>query len=61
MEVNDYVRILKAYTISFFNNVQNQNSKVLEEMVAGFNSDAVKTTLRVLRNFQNSPTPFLSS
>ena len=53
--------ILKAFTISFLlNDVQNQNTKVLEEMPAGFNSDAVKITLRVIRNFQNSSTPFLS-
>ena len=29
--------------------VPNQNGKVLEETVAGFNSDDVKTTLRCLR------------
>ena len=34
------------------NKVQNQNKKVLEEMLEGFNSDAVKTTLRSLRNFR---------
>ena len=33
-------------------NVQNQNWKVLEEKLAGFNSDVVKTTLRVLRIFK---------
>ena len=29
------------------------NGKLLEEMLAGSNSDAVKTTFRGLRNFQN--------
>ena len=43
------------------NNVQNQNMKVLEEMLAGFNSDTVKATLGGLLNFQNSPPPFASS
>ena len=43
------------------NNVQNQNGKVLEEMLAGSNSDATKTTLRGLRSFQNSFAPFASS
>ena len=33
-------------------NIQNQNGKVLEEMLAGSNSDAVKTTLRDLHNFK---------
>ena len=43
------------------NKVQNQNEKVLEKMLAGSNVDAVKTTLRSLRNFQNSPILFASS
>ena len=34
------------------NNVLNQYEKVLEETLAGSNSDAVKTTLRGLRNFK---------
>ena len=34
------------------NYVPNQNGKVLEETLAGFNSDAVKTTLRYLRYFK---------
>ena len=34
------------------NNVLNQNGNVLEETVAGPNSDAVKLTLRGLRNFK---------
>ena len=37
------------------NNSLNQNSKLLEEVLAGFNSDAVKTTLRGLRTFKCSP------
>ena len=43
------------------NNDQNQNWKVLEEMLVGSNSDAIKTTLRGLRSFQNSFPPFASS
>ena len=38
--------------IFFMINIQNQNGKVLEEMLAGSNSDAVKTTLRDLHNFK---------
>ena len=34
------------------NYVPNQNGKVLEEMLADFNSDAVKITLRRLRYFK---------
>ena len=34
------------------NNVLNQNRKVLEEILAGFNSDVVKTRLRGLCNFK---------
>ena len=34
------------------NYVPNQNGKVLEETVAGSNSDAVKTTLWCLRYFK---------
>ena len=34
------------------NYIPNQNGKVLEENLAGFNSDAVKTTLRGLRYFK---------
>ena len=40
------------------NNVQNQNEKVLEEMLAVSNSDAVKATLRGLHNFPNNLTRF---
>ena len=62
MEVTDYFRILKALMICFFiNNVQNQNVKVPEEMLAGSYSDTVKATLGGLRNFQNGPPPFASS
>ena len=43
------------------NNVKNQNWKVLEEIQAVSKSDAVKTTLRGLHNFQNSLPPFSSS
>ena len=43
------------------NKVQNQNEKVLEKMLAGSNVDAVKTTLRSLCNFRNSPILFASS
>ena len=32
--------------------------KVLEEMLAGFNSETVKATLGGLRNFHNGPPPF---
>ena len=46
-----YLRILKALIILFslfvcVNYVPNQNGKILEETLAGSNSDAVKTTLR---------------
>ena len=55
----DYFRILKALIIlfllfqlcvlfSYLNYVPNQNDKVLKETLAGFNSDAVKSTLRHL-------------
>ena len=36
----------------FMNCVLNQNGKVLEETLAGFNSDDVKTTLRRLHCFK---------
>ena len=36
------------------NYVPNQNGKVLEEKLAGSNSDAVKTTLRRLRYFKTT-------
>ena len=57
MGLLDYFRILKALIILFLlfvcmNFVPNQNGKVLEEMLAGFNSDHVKTTLKRLRCFK---------
>ena len=56
MVLLDYFRILKALIILFLlfvcmNYVPNQNGKVLEETLAGFNSDDVKKTLRRLRYF----------
>ena len=43
------------------NNVQNQNVKVLEEMLAGSNSDVVKATMRGLHNSQNGLPSLVSS
>ena len=43
--VIDYFRTLKALIIFFMNNAPNQNGKVLEETLAGSNSDAVGSTL----------------
>ena len=43
------------------NNVQNQNVKVLEEMLAGSNSDIVKATMRGLHNSQNGLPSLVSS
>ena len=40
--------------------VPNQNGKVLKEMLADSISDAEKTTLRGLPNFQNGSLPFAS-
>ena len=37
------------------NYVPNQKGKILEETLAGFNSDDVKTTLRHLRYFKMAP------
>ena len=49
----DYFRILKALIFFFsMSNVQIQNEKVLEEKLAGFNSDVVKTTLSGLEYFE---------
>ena len=46
MELIDYFRILKTFIIFLFmSNVQNQNCKVLEEILGVSNSDTVKTTL----------------
>ena len=54
MEIIDYFIILKAFIILmlFFwmDSFLNQNGKVLEETLAGSNSNAVKTTLRGLPN-----------
>ena len=57
MVLLDYFRILKALIILFLlfvcmNYVPNQNGKVLEETLAGFNSDDLKATLRRLRCFK---------
>ena len=57
MGLLDYFRISKALAILFLlffcmNYVPNQNGKVLEEMLASFNLDHVKTTLRRLRCFK---------
>ena len=57
MALLDYFRNLKALIILslifvFMNYVPNQNGKVLEETLAGFNSDDLKTTLRHLRCFK---------
>ena len=35
-------------------NFPNQNKKILEKILAGFNSDAEKTTFRDLRNFKTT-------
>ena len=35
-------------------NFPNQNKKILEKILPGFNSDAEKTTLRDLRNFKTT-------
>ena len=53
MGLFDYFRTLKALINLFLlfvcmNYVPNQNGKVLEETLAGLNSDDVKTTLRHL-------------
>ena len=57
MGLHDYFRILKALIILFLlfvymNYVSIQNGKVLEENLAGLNSDHVKTTLRHLCCFK---------
>ena len=66
MALLDYFRILKALIILFLlfvciNYVPNQNGKVLEEKLAGFNSDDGKTTLRRLRCFKMTSPFFVSS
>ena len=61
MEVNEYFRILKTFPIFFFvKNIQNQNGKVVEEMLAGFKLDDVKAALNPCY-FQNVLPPFASS
>ena len=57
MGLIDYFSILKDLIILFLlfvcmNYVPNQDGKVLEETIAGFNSDAAKTTLRRLCYFK---------
>ena len=57
MGLLDYFRILKALIILSLlfvcmNYVPNQNRKVVEEMLADFNSDEVKTTVKHLRCFK---------
>ena len=57
MGLIDYFRNLEALIILFLlfvciNYVPNQNGIVLEETMAGFNSNDVKTTLRRLRYFK---------
>ena len=47
----DYFGIL-FFLFVCMNYVPNQNGKVLEETLAGFDSDALKTTLRRLRYFK---------
>ena len=42
------------------NYVPSQNGKYLEETLAGFNSDDVKTTLRHLLCFKSDPPSFAS-
>ena len=43
------------YHLFCMNYVPNQKGKILEETLAGFNSDDVKTTLRHLRYFKMAP------
>ena len=43
---------IKMQLLFFINNVLNQNGKVLEELLEGSNSDAVKLTLTGLRIFK---------
>ena len=63
MRLIDYFRILKALIILFLlfacmSFVSNQNGKVLEETLAGSNSDAVNTTLWHLRYLKNDVPSF---
>ena len=50
--INFFVTYLFIYLFFCMNYAPNQNEKVLEEALAGSNSDAVKTTLRRLRYFK---------
>ena len=57
MALFDYFRILKVLIILFLlfvcmNYLPNQNGKVLEKTLVGFNSDDVKITLRRLHCFE---------
>ena len=57
MGLIDYFRILIALMILYLlfvclNYVRSQNGKILEETLAGFNSDDVKTTLKRLLYFE---------
>ena len=57
MKLLDYFRIFNALVILFLlfvsmKYVPNQNGKVLEETLTGFNLDDVKTTLRHVRCFK---------
>ena len=62
MGSTNYFRILKDLINLFLslvciNYVPNQNGKVLEETLAGFNLDVVKATLRHLRYFKMALPP----
>ena len=66
MGLLDYFRILKVLIILFLlfvcmNYIPNQHGKVMEETLAGFNSDDVKTTLGRQTLLQNNPPSFASS
>ena len=61
MELIGYFKFGNFYNLFFMNNVQNQNVKVLEEMLAGSNSDIVKATMRGLHNSQNGLSSLVSS
>ena len=59
MVLIDYFGIQKALITLFLlfvcmNYVPSQNEKVLEEALAGFNSDSAKTTLRLLQVLEKS-------
>ena len=52
MRVIEYFKILTTLITFFFKNFPDQNGKVLEERLAGPNSDVVKTTLRGIPYFK---------